>query len=125
MKLAKRTQRAIDALVYIGRRGELVTMQDMNRALGQRGNTWLPVPALLRAGILSSKVGRHGGFVLAQPMDEVTLMDIVTATEGPLFPVARDWTKASKLASAHLFDVMSRHMCKITLAQLAKGSVVA
>lgn len=39
--------------------------------------------ALVRAGILSSTAGARGGFSLARPLAEITLMDIVAAIEGP------------------------------------------
>jgi Rrf2 family protein len=38
---------------------------------------------LVRAGILRSAKGRGGGFALARPQHEVTLMDIVEAVDGP------------------------------------------
>ena len=39
---------------------------------------------LVRGGILRSAKGRGGGFALARPQHEITLMDIVEAVEGPL-----------------------------------------
>ena len=38
--------------------------------------------ALVRAGILVSTSGAHGGFHLALPPEDITLMDVVTAIEG-------------------------------------------
>jgi len=38
---------------------------------------------LVRAGILKSAKGRGGGFQLAKPQHDVTLIDIVEAIEGP------------------------------------------
>ena len=38
---------------------------------------------LVRGGILRSAKGRGGGFALARPQHEITLMDIVEAVEGP------------------------------------------
>ena len=38
---------------------------------------------LVRAGILRSAKGRGGGFALARPQHEITLMDIVEAVDGP------------------------------------------
>jgi Rrf2 family transcriptional regulator, iron-sulfur cluster assembly transcription factor len=38
---------------------------------------------LVRAGILRSAKGRGGGFALARPPHEITLMNIVEAMEGP------------------------------------------
>ncbi|MEU2548090.1 Rrf2 family transcriptional regulator [Streptomyces roseolus] len=39
--------------------------------------------ALVRAGILTSASGPKGGFRLARGLDRITLMDVVTALEGP------------------------------------------
>ncbi|MEO3872063.1 Rrf2 family transcriptional regulator [Nonomuraea sp. B12E4] len=39
--------------------------------------------ALTRAGILASTPGAGGGFSLARPPDQITIMDVVTAVEGP------------------------------------------
>jgi len=40
--------------------------------------------ALVRAKLLSSMRGVHGGFSLARPAMEITLLDVVEAIEGPL-----------------------------------------
>ncbi|MFD3805129.1 RrF2 family transcriptional regulator [Streptomyces sp. NPDC058611] len=39
--------------------------------------------ALARAGILTSSPGPRGGFRLARPLAEISLMDVVAAVEGP------------------------------------------
>ncbi len=39
--------------------------------------------ALAKAGILTSSSGPRGGFRLARPLTKITLMDVVTAIEGP------------------------------------------
>jgi len=39
---------------------------------------------LVRAGILDSTPGAKGGHLLAGSPDQITLMDVVTALEGPL-----------------------------------------
>lgn len=39
--------------------------------------------ALSRAGILVSVAGKHGGFRLARPLEQITMMDVVSAIEGP------------------------------------------
>ena len=38
---------------------------------------------LVRAGVLRSAKGRGGGFALAKPQHDITLLDIVEAVEGP------------------------------------------
>ncbi|MER0246347.1 Rrf2 family transcriptional regulator [Streptomyces sp. HSW2009] len=39
--------------------------------------------ALVRAGVLSSSPGARGGFRLGRPPEQITLMDVVAAIEGP------------------------------------------
>ncbi|MFC4909120.1 RrF2 family transcriptional regulator [Actinomadura gamaensis] len=39
--------------------------------------------ALARAGILASTPGARGGFRLVRPLEKITMMDVVTAIEGP------------------------------------------
>ena len=39
---------------------------------------------LVKAGLLRSTRGVHGGFALARPTTEISLLDIVEAIEGPL-----------------------------------------
>jgi Rrf2 family protein len=41
------------------------------------------VQALVRAGIATSVSGPRGGFRLARPPEQISLLDIVTAIEGP------------------------------------------
>ena len=57
--------------------------------------TGLPQPyleqillALKGAGLVRSKRGVGGGYVLARPPEEITLADIVAAVEGPQLPMA-------------------------------------
>ena len=40
--------------------------------------------SLKRAGILKSKRGPQGGYILAKPLDKITVKDIVVATEGDM-----------------------------------------
>lgn len=51
---------------------------------------------LVRARILTSEIGRRGGFLLARPTDEITLLHIIEAIDGPIDGVC---------APSHLADV--------------------
>jgi len=42
---------------------------------------------LREAGLVQSHRGRHGGFTLAVPPEELTVAQILEATDGPLVPV--------------------------------------
>lgn len=39
--------------------------------------------ALVRAGLVEARIGRHGGYFLDRPAESVSLLDIVEAVEGP------------------------------------------
>jgi Rrf2 family protein len=47
---------------------------------------WHLVPPLKLAGLLLSGRGARGGYSLAKAPSKITLKDVVTAVEGPLFP---------------------------------------
>ncbi|MDP1809306.1 MAG: Rrf2 family transcriptional regulator [Actinomycetota bacterium] len=53
----------------------------------------IPIPfltqvlrALVNTGLVSSSRGPYGGYLLAQPADSITLLDIVTRLQGPVMP---------------------------------------
>ena len=39
---------------------------------------------LARAGLVTSVRGKHGGYVLARPPGQITILDVVEAVEGPI-----------------------------------------
>ena len=46
------------------------------------------VPMLNRSGILRTNRGNHGGYMLAKAPEELTVAEVLRATEGDLAPVA-------------------------------------
>ena len=122
MRLSKQTEVAIDALVYIGRRGEQVTAQEVDAAIGRKGDTWSALRALSLAGIVASKVGRNGGFLLARPLKEVTLLDVIVAVEGLVFPGAGNGEGASCVASAMLRDAVSDVAASLSVRDLVEAA---
>jgi Rrf2 family protein len=45
------------------------------------------VAKLRQAGLVSSVRGAHGGYRLARPADEIRMLDVVQALEGPITPM--------------------------------------
>jgi Rrf2 family transcriptional regulator, cysteine metabolism repressor len=45
------------------------------------------VAKLREAGLVSSVRGAHGGYRLAKPAEEITMLDVVEALEGPIAPM--------------------------------------
>jgi Rrf2 family protein len=46
------------------------------------------LPELAKAGIVESRRGRSGGWVLAKPASEISIADVIRAIDGPLATVA-------------------------------------
>jgi len=55
---------------------------------------------LKKAGIISSVRGAQGGYLMAQPADSVTLLDIVLAVDGPVLHPLPSADKTSEDLSA-------------------------
>src|SRR5512135_3644933 len=86
MLLSRAAEAALKALPHLDPRGAEAPgreARDLALACGE------PAPflgkvlqKLARAGLLRSKRGRAGGFVLGRPASEITLADVVLAVEG-------------------------------------------
>jgi Rrf2 family protein len=91
MRLSKKAEYALRAMVAMGRRGQSrpVAIQDLSE--GER----IPVKflehillELKRSGLLRSKRGVGGGYLLNRPIDRISLGEIVEVIDGPFVPVA-------------------------------------
>lgn len=87
MKLSRTACYAIHAVVYVA------GQESAKIVIGHKAAQTLGIPegfllrilvALSRARILWSVKGPNGGYRLARPAKEITLLDIVEAVEGPM-----------------------------------------
>lgn len=122
MRLAKRTEVAIDALAFIGRQGKVVTVDEIHGSLGREWHAWSILRDLSRAGILVSKAGRNGGYSIVRPLHEIKLAEVVTAIEGPLFPDGGDSPLPSRMVNASLRDMVRDGLQKIAVADMVKAA---
>lgn len=85
LELGNRGDYTVRAVLYLARHPGRQRRQDIAASMGIP-DTFLPqlMAALVRAGIVRSTVGRHGGFELARPADEVTIREVVEIAEGPI-----------------------------------------
>lgn len=86
MLLSRAAEAALKALPHLDPRGPDAPGREV-RALAFACGEPAPflgkvLQKLARAGLLRSRRGRSGGFVLGRPASEVTLADIVLAVEG-------------------------------------------
>jgi len=134
--------------VKVSTRGDYACRALLSLALHADGNptsvrdiaerTALPQPyleqillALKGAGIVSSKRGVGGGYVLARPTNEITLAQIVSAVDGPI--VIGDFGEPHQDGAcdhegqcvllavwANVGEYMRRHLEAMTLADIAE-----
>jgi Rrf2 family protein len=87
---------------------------------------------LRRAGIVESRRGASGGYLLARPPEEITLADVIRAVEGPLANVRGMSPDALEYggSSERLRDVwvalrasVRGVLEQVTLADVAKGEL--
>ena len=79
---------------------------------------------LRHAGLVESRRGKGGGYLLARAPEEITLLDVVEATEGQLFESGGDPTgesgKPTREAWQRAFDALADSLRKITLAEIIR-----
>jgi Rrf2 family protein len=76
---------------------------------------------LRNAGLVHSKKGRGGGYVLAKSASQIMVGDIVRALDGPLAPIAC----ASKSYYRRCEDCRSEAQCTVRLMMLEARNAIA
>jgi len=83
LKLSKKTDYAIILLTHLGEEEVPVSAQEVAT------HYKLPYPManilkqLVSSGLIESIRGKHGGYVLAKPADEINLAEIIMVTDSP------------------------------------------
>ncbi len=87
MQITRQADYAVRAVLYLSERGQAARIPTAEIGREQH----IPVTFLAKivaqlsaAGILRSKRGAHGGVALGRPADEISLLEIVEAIDGPL-----------------------------------------
>jgi len=91
LRLTQGADYAIRAMIHIASLpdGKPAMRRDIARVQRIPGDFVAKIlQSLVRAGLLRSSRGTGGGFSLARPREEINLMDVVEAIEGPLAMVA-------------------------------------
>jgi FeS assembly SUF system regulator len=85
IRMSKLTDYAIVILAHLARSTGTLTAQDL------AGRSRVPLPTvsklckeLSKAGLVISHRGRHGGYGLARPPEQISVAEIVEALEGPI-----------------------------------------
>lgn len=90
LTISTKTQYAVRALLYIARTDkDLCTAQEIAQAEGISVKYLESILSSLKCkGILDSERGKHGGYSLAVPAQEVTMRALIELFEGPVEPVS-------------------------------------
>lgn len=85
LKLSEATALALHTMVIISTQSEPISASPMAAQLqASEAHVFKVLQQLVRAGMLQSKRGPHGGYMLAKPASEITLMDVYQVFEGPM-----------------------------------------
>ena len=122
MRLTRQTNYAIRLLMYCASNGpRLSRVQEISKANGVSGPFLFKIlQPLVACGIVESVRGRNGGIRLARPSDEITLIDVIKATENSSHP---ENCAAEGIASCPLQGDCSYH-CVLNTAFKAFNAVL-
>jgi Rrf2 family transcriptional regulator, iron-sulfur cluster assembly transcription factor len=87
LRLTHAADYAVRAMIHIAclPEGAVALRGDVARAYGIPSSFIAKIlRRLVRAGVLQSSRGVHGGFALARPASDINLLEVVEAIEGPL-----------------------------------------
>src|SRR5579863_9584920 len=89
-QLSKRTQYSLRALYALARnhgRGPMLITQLAHDELIHKKFLEQILLSLKSTGLVTSKKGKGGGYLLAKPPDQVTMATVIRMIEGPLAPL--------------------------------------
>ena len=133
MRTTAKADYAVRAAVELAAVGDMVTAEHLAQATGIPHNFLENILGdLRRAGLVESRRGQAGGYLLAKPAEAISIADVIRAVEGPLAnvrglsPDTLDYEgSAAKLRDvwvalrASIRSVLER----VTLADVARGDL--
>jgi len=133
MRTTAKADYAVRAAVELAAAGGMVNGDHIAQAQGIPLNFLENILRdLRRAGIVESRRGQAGGYILARPAEEVSVADVIRAVEGPLANVRGEAPEALEYPGAadKLRDVwialranIRAVLEQVTLADLASGEL--
>ncbi len=133
MRTTAKADYAVRAAVELAAVGDMITADQIAQAQGIPVNFLENILRdLRRAGIVESRRGQAGGYLLARPAEEISIADVIRAVEGPLANVRGISPDALEYqgSSAKLRDVwvalrasVRSVLEQVTLADVARGEL--
>ena len=135
MRTTAKADYAVRAAIELAAAGDLLTAEQIAQAQGIPGNFLENILLdLRRSGIVESRRGQAGGYLLARAPEEISVADVIRAVEGPLAnvrgisPDALDYAgSAEKLRDVWvaLRASVRSVLEQVTLADVASGDLPA
>jgi Rrf2 family protein len=133
MRTTARADYAVRAAIELAAAGDMVTAEHIAQTTGIPHNFLENILRdLRRAGVVESRRGQAGGYLLARPADEISIADVIRAVEGPLANVRGLSPDALEYegSAAKLRDVwvalrasVRSVLEQVTLADVARGDL--
>ncbi len=133
MRTTAKADYAVRAAVELAAAGDMVTGEHIAQTTGIPHNFLENILRdLRRAGLVESRRGQAGGYLLAKPADEISIADVIRAVEGPLAnvrglsPEALDYAgSAAKLRDVWvaLRASVRSVLEQVTLADVVRGDL--
>jgi Rrf2 family protein len=132
MELSKTSAHAALAVVYLANHpNEVVQGRQIAASLSIATDSALKIlQTLAKRGLISSQLGRTGGYKLSRPADDITLLEIVEAIDGPITANVPIKTISSELAAGYKVlrnvcersaELVRNELTNKTVANLLKG----
>lgn len=85
LRMSEATALALHTMVIVSASDEPISASPMAQQLcASEAHVFKVLQQLVRAGLLKSKRGPRGGYALARPAEEITLMDVYEVFEGSM-----------------------------------------
>lgn len=119
MKISTKGRYALRMAVYLAKHqcDEYVSLKEIaDRENISKKYLEQIVPMLNRAGLLRTTRGNKGGYLLTKKADEITVGDILRATEGNLAPIAcleyevNDCPRKSECSTLYVWEELYKHI---------------
>ncbi len=128
MKFSRTLSYAVAALVQLSEStaGQPVSCRQMAEGGDMPKRFLLQIlRSLVTHGILRSTRGVEGGYLFARPADQVTLLDVIEAIDGPIrleLPGLDGLSTGSRQTLAKVSEGVRQELARVSLAQLARAS---
>ena len=129
MRISRTLEYGLTAAVFIAQncKDGLVMAKKISEAYDIPTEYLLQVmQKLVKSGILTSKKGPRGGFNLARPAKEITMLEIIEAIDGPVIvpmnlaeQTGKPFAKKIEKMFLNVSEAMKVTLAKVTLADLA------